>query len=354
MRRIGALALLGLLAGCAAGEGGRGTGNGKDYAVVRVFYGTDRATTGRGEPELRYGTVRGPLELGTVDVSIPRDHRMGEVERPSIWRLEFSEDASKHVTLPAIEHLGADAFSFRLRERAQDKELFVFIHGYNNSFAEAARRSGQLAYDLGFQGAAAMYSWPSKESVFGYAADEASVERTVPNLVEFLELLRRSSGAKVLHLVAHSMGNRALVRALREIAATRPAGDPPCFNQVVLAAPDIDTEVFRQLAENVKRVSERVTLYASSNDFALDKSKLIHDFPRLGLSGPDLAIVAGVDTVDASDVDTSFMGHSYFAENTSVLSDLLELFKNRQGPPKRPRLRESKKGDGVFWKVVVN
>lgn len=340
-----------LLAGCG-GAGTRGTNDGKEFALVRVFYGTDREPTGAKEPERFYGTTRGALAVGTVDVSIPRDHRMGEMERPSILRLEFSEDPSKHVMLRAITPMEGEPFGNALRERSKDKELFVFVHGYNNSFAECARRTAQLAYDLGFAGAAAMFSWPSKESVFGYSADEASVERAVPHLVVYLNLLRAFSGAKVFHLVAHSMGNRVLVRAVNEIAATRPDGERPCFNQIVLAAPDIDTEVFRQLSARVRKVSERVTLYASSNDFALDKSKLIHDFPRLGLSGDDIAIVAGVDTIDASDVDTSFMGHSYFAENSSVLSDLLELFKNRQPPTKRPRLKESKKGAGVFWKVA--
>lgn len=347
------LALLLFLAGCGTPRpGARGGGEGDDFAVVRVFYGTDRAATGGSAPETFYGTQRGPLAVGTVDVSIPRDHRMGEVERPSVWRFEFRENPARHVILRSVVPMENLAFGEQLASRAEGKELFVFVHGYNNSFAEAARRTAQLAYDLGFAGAAAMYSWPSKESVFGYSADEASVERAIPNLTAYLDFLRVWSGAKVFHLVAHSMGNRALVRAVREVALKKAADELPCFNQVVLAAPDIDTEVFRQLSDQVKKASERVTLYASSNDFALDKSKLLHDFPRLGLSGPDLALIPGVDTIDASEVDTSFMGHSYYAENASVLSDLFELFRHRSPPARRARLKEDKRGDAVFWKVV--
>jgi esterase/lipase superfamily enzyme len=116
----------------------------------------------------------------------------------------------------------------------------VFIHGYNVSFFEAARRTAQLHWDLGFRGTPAFFSWPSGGSLLDYWADEASSEWAASHLREFLDLLAKRSGAKKIHLIAHSMGNRPLSRALAEIGSRNPTCDPPTkaqFSQVIMPHP---------------------------------------------------------------------------------------------------------------------
>jgi len=44
-----------------------------------------------------------------------------------------------------------------------------------------------------------------------------------------------------------------------------------------------------------------------------------------------LVVVPGVETIDASHVDTSLLGHSYFAETRSVLSDMFYLIRTGRG-----------------------
>jgi len=68
-----------------------------------------------------------------------------------------------------------------------------------------------------------------------------------------------------------------------------------------------------------------VTLYASSNDNALALSKHFHDYARAGESGRNLVVVRGIDTVDVTAIDTSFLGHSYVADNVSVITDIYSL-----------------------------
>ena len=94
-----------------------------------------------------------------------------------------------------------------------------------------------------------------------------------------------------------------------------------------MAAPDIDTEVFiNDLAPKLVDASRNTTLYASSNDKALQTSREVHGgYPRAGDAGEHLIILPGIDTIDASGVDTSFLGHSYFAEAGSILRDIKEL-----------------------------
>jgi esterase/lipase superfamily enzyme len=313
--------------------------DGGNYKVVRVFYATDRTPTGISSPSKFYGVSREGnenLHLGTVDVSIPHDHRMGHLERPSIWRVEFREDPAKHVVLLSVTPRSDAEFYQELSNKvglSPNKDAFVFIHGFDNSFEQAAWRTAQLAYDLNFSGAPIMYSWPSKAKLTAHAADEATIDWTVPHLEKFLETVAAETHATTVHLIAHSMGNRALTRALVNIAA-RHSGVPPMFRQVFLAAPDIDTDVFRQLAATFPSAAAHVTLYASTHDEALAASARVHAYYRAG-DARHICVVPHVDTIDASAVDTSLLGHAYYGDNRSILSDIYQVIQSGAPPGQR-------------------
>lgn len=326
------------------------------YRIVDVLYATDRRATGKKKPAKFFGSERsqdGSLALGTCEVSIPWDHRIGELESPSIGRLEFWPNPKKHVVLLRIQMASEAGFYGRLCDgvaASARKEAFVFIHGYSVTFEDAARRTAQLACDLKFSGPPILYSWPSQGSVAKYTVDETNIEWTIPHLRGFLERVVSESGAATLHLIAHSMGNRALTRALAEISrGLRPTARAQ-FRQVVLTAPDIDAEVFKQLAAAVQSTAERVTLYASSEDEALKLSKQFHGYPRAGDAGETIVICPGVDTVDVSAVDTSLLGHSYYADNRSVISDLFNLLREGAPPGQRFGISAVRLGDLQYWR----
>lgn len=280
-----------------------------------------------------YGNERGELQVGVCQVSIPPGHKIGALEAPSILRLEIEEDPLKHVVLLNTAPRESKEFYEMLRQRvaaSPQRDLFVFVHGYNVSFEQAARRTAQMSHDLDFEGAPVFYSWPSQAGLFKYTVDETNVEWTVPHLRDFLVDVARNSGAKSISLVAHSMGNRALTNALKSISYR--LKDETLFREVVLTAPDIDAEIFkRDIAPLIVKTADRVTLYASSNDEALAASRKIHGAPRAGDSGSELVIIPGMETIDVSAVDTSLLGHSYYGENATVLADLLYLV--REGKP---------------------
>jgi esterase/lipase superfamily enzyme len=302
-----------------------------------------------------YGGNRGQFELGICNVSIPKDHRVGELESPTVLRLEFRPDPERHVVLLSVHPVPADRFYADLREcigRSSRKETFIFVHGYNVGFENAVRRTGQIAYDLKFEGAAIVYSWPSQEGLFSYTVDENNVDWTVQHLKDFLQDVATRSGAKSIHLVAHSMGNRALTAALRELEMEHKS-QCPRFSEVVLTAPDVDADKFRRdLAPAIVKIADRVTLYASSNDKALIASRGIHGYLRAGESGRTMVVVPGIDTVDVSEVDTSFVGHSYYGSSTSVLADLFELMKSSTPADKRTWLHSMQRGALKYWKFL--
>ncbi|HWM91931.1 MAG TPA: alpha/beta hydrolase [Thermoanaerobaculia bacterium] len=328
----------------------------KGFAEVEVFYGTDRALKRNAPVAERFGPDRmrfTGLHMGVCKVSVPRDHRMGQIERPSIWKLEVTPDPRKHMVLLGMEALGPETFYRRLQgnlNRSEAKELMVFVHGYNVAFHDAALRTAQLAYDLGIDGAPVLYSWPSQASVSKYTVDEANVEWTVPHLERFLRDLSARSGARSVYLIAHSMGNRALTRALERIAGRMDQRAKPLFSEILLTAPDIDAEVFADLAQIFRRTGNRVTLYASSNDEALKLSKKVHGYPRAGDTGPNVVVLSGIDTIDVSEVDTSLLGHSYFGDNRTVISDIFNLLRHRKPPDQRSGLKKKEKAAGlVYW-----
>jgi esterase/lipase superfamily enzyme len=327
----------------------------ENYTIVQVFYATDRKPTGVAEAAGFFGGDRGELSYGLCRVSIPRDHRMGEVERPSIWRLEFREDPERHVVLHAVVPEDPDTFFDRLRARvgrSEAREAFVFVHGYNVGFADAARRTAQITYDLGFEGAPIFYSWPSKGQPAAYPRDETNIQYTQPHLKRFLREVATRSGAETIHLIAHSMGNRGLTRALVELTAEGGAAVRSRFHQIVLAAPDIDAEVFRRdIAPKLVAEDSRVTLYASSRDRALLASREFHDYPRAGEAGDSLVPIEGIDIVDASKIETDFLGHSYFADSGSVISDLVCLLFGNRAPGERG-LVPVETPHGIFWRFL--
>ena len=315
-------------------------------SVVRIFYATDRKPDTGG-----FGCERDDrLRYGTCDVSIPRDHRMGELEAPSVWRLQFDWDPKHHVTVTAVSERSPARFFAQLRRRTQAStrhEALVFIHGYSVSFEAAVRRSAQLAYDLAFDGPAIAYSWASRADVRLYTYDEATIEDTIPRLTLFLREVARRADVQRLHIIAHSMGNRALVRALQQLSTS--TDDPVLVNHVILTAPDIDAGVFKGIAAQMCAAAKQVTMYASSNDLAIQLSKKFHGYRRAGEGGHQVTVVNEVSTIDASELETDLLGHSYFAEHRSVVSDIYYLLQDRP-PQNRFGLVQVQQGKREYWK----
>jgi esterase/lipase superfamily enzyme len=295
----------------------------------------------------------GKVQLGVCEVTIPRTHDPGELEAPSILRMEVRENAAQHVILSKTERLEDERFYELLRERVQAssrKELFVFVHGFDTQFEDAARRTAQIHYDLKFEGAPIFYSWPANnKSVLTYPADENTIGWSAPHLKQFLLSIVQQSGAKSINLIAHSMGNRALSIALREIELEF-RGQSRLFNHVVLAAPDIDADEFRtNVAPAMQRTANHVTLYASSRDDALRISQLLHRGPRAGDSGRGLVVVPGMDTIDVTAIDSSPWGHVYYGASDPVLQDLKLLFFYSHPPQERRWLSPAQREGLTYW-----
>lgn len=325
-----------------------------DTAVLYpVWFGTNRE---RLEGGGGFGTARARKSVrGRVTVRIPRGHRFGETGSPwwkKLLRLDTREDT---LRLSELGTLGPDAFYADIAETMREAEkhaggsqALVFIHGFNVSFEDAAIRAAQIGHDLKVPGATAFFSWPSRGEVAAYPADEASIEASEGAIADFLVEFAERSTAGTIHVIAHSMGNRGFLRALQRIQADENRRDKVRLGQIFLAAPDIDCDLFTDLAHLYGKFARRTTLYASASDLPVHLSAKLHDAPRAGYFRP-YTVTAGVDTIAVPDFDVDLLGHSYFAQAEALLHDIFDLMRNDCAPHGRQRLRSARDGELAFW-----
>ena len=293
------------------------------------------------------GEYSDQIQYGVCEVSIPEGHQPGELESPQMFKMEVTQDLEKHIVLTNVERLQTDAFHAAMKTELDRKgnNIFVFIHGYNVSFEDAARRTGQMAYDLKFPGAPVFYSWPSQANWYSYVTDKVNIDLSTSQIRSFLLDLAAKSKADTINLIAHSMGNVGLTAALSEMEQS----SKPYFNQVVLAAPDIDANVFKdEIALKIVAKAHHTTLYTSRTDLALIASRYFNQRNRAGDSGPEVLIIDGIDTIDATAVDSSLLGHTYYGSNVTVLDDLGQLLQN-QPIESRHYLKSIGHGSRPYW-----
>jgi len=338
-----------------------------EWDVVPVLYGTDR--TRKDEPKrIIYTSERARrLELGHALVTVPKTHQVPNIERPFAIRIPYfqvtvyegAEDPKNHFTIKEMTVLTADQFLAKARERVNGSRAFkdqavVFVHGYNNSFDYALYRTAQMAYDLKFDGAAFLYSWPSLGDFSGYGYDRESSVQAEPYLRQFLELVVKDTGAKGVSIIAHSMGNLPLLQVLRDLGPSLPPDVR--LNQIIMAAPDVDRNVFENIAVDLQKWGRGVTLYASANDRAMQAARRVAGgIPRAGdvpVDGP--VILDGIDTIDVTQTSLDYLAlnHSIYAEKSALINDIGLLLQTGERPPDKriPILEPIESSKGRFWR----
>jgi esterase/lipase superfamily enzyme len=347
-------------------------------AVVPVFFGTDRKRIQRqpegGEGQLRNLDIKAAFDsnrnhqitLGKAIVTVPRKHKAGQVERP--WRLtiagftayEESENPNHHFIIKSIDVYDRNRFVMEAndvisRSETYKDQAFIFIHGYNIEFNDALFRTAQIAFDLQFDGAAFLYSWPSAGDPTAYQGDRSAATQSYTYIEEFLKLAVEKTKAKTVHIVAHSMGNVPLLNALENIARSGGFRDTKTVGQLVLAAPDVDRDEFANRLRSLQTIRAGGTLYASRQDKAMQISRVWNGgVPRAGDVPPDGPLISkAIYTIDASYLGTQVfaINHNGYAESLDLMKDISQLFRYGKHPPndRWPMLRVMNTPKGSYW-----
>lgn len=323
-----------------------------DTEMVRlpILVATTRRPIDAERPGFRFGTIdANEMSWGLARVTVPsyRVRAEGEILGAGSGA---NPDPDREMFINSL--LPADSVRFLQRvsddlAQTHSREILVFVHGYNSSFEEGAVRLAQLVADMGFDGTAVLFSWPSAGALSGYIRDQQTARNSGWHLLRLLrDQLPRTSPDKI-HVIAHSMGSEVLSKALSLVDR---ADSLPRLGQVIFAAPDVDARIFsREILPILRERAEGVTLYASSEDDALRASRALNGVFRMGLSGDSLTVLDGMTTIDATRVRGDVLGHTLFG-NSSLLSDLHALLTEGREPYER-RLLRSQMADGrVFWR----
>ncbi|WP_085307434.1 alpha/beta hydrolase [Planktotalea arctica] len=209
-------------------------------------------------------------------ISIPPIHKAGDIE------LSYREPDPEKVFVIADQKplSGAAGFTHELRSALTQKtkvnrEVVIYVHGYNSSYTDGVFRAAQLQNDLSVPGVMVNYSWPSAANPLGYSHDRDSVLFARDGFQDALELIRDSTDAPIL-LVAHSMGAFLVMEGLRQIEIANPGWSEKALSGVVLVAPDISLDVFRQQASRFDTLPQPFAIFTSQKDPALKLSARVN------------------------------------------------------------------------------
>jgi len=351
---------------------------------IDLLFVTDRVPKTSADDTLEYGTGRSAsVGFGSAIVEIGNDLSWQELVRisetssrafsPSIKIISRNEigrfpetpyiiieDKGKIRDNPEAQvkyNQVASQYRQEINRRmlmVNSNEVQIFIHGFNNSFDEAAVSLAELWHFLGRHGVPLLYSWPAAHGgLFGYFIDRESGEFTVYHLKNLFKLLASFPEVEQINLFTHSRGVDIAATALRElIIEARAGGHNPLelyrIKNWILAAPDLDFDIVRQrlMAEKVGLAFGQITIYTTNTDKALSLSQTLLSGIRFGrikasdLGKQEQAIFKAIKNVTFIDVLSakSFIGHSYYLNNPSTSSDIIRTINDgaKPGSPERP------------------
>ncbi|MFN3647612.1 MAG: alpha/beta hydrolase [Gemmobacter sp.] len=291
--------------------------------VERVFVGTTRTDDPDGT--LNIGKRSFETRYLRQDISLPIDRQAGSLPMPP---RRGEVDPRRQIATLAERRFDSDAdFRAELAEamrgtRRGMREAVVFVHGFNNTFAEGLYRFAQLNRDLDLPGVPVHYSWPSKANALGYAYDRDSALFSRDGLEKLLHQVALAGADRIL-LVAHSMGGHLTMEALRQMAIRKDDKVMRRIGGVLLISPDIDVDVFRAQAQAIGRLPQPFVVFTSARDRALALSATIaREQARLG-NLRDVRALAGLD-VTLLEVGAFASGDGHFtAGNSPALIKLL-------------------------------
>lgn len=287
-----------------------------------VFMGTTRAMNDAGE----FGIERSAnLTLLQTTVSIPPEREIGTVsdgfDKPKPQRdFVLAELERFNATTGFVSGLRAEIRGLP----ATNRDVTVFVHGFNNSFTDSAFRIAQLAHDLEVPGALVSYSWPSRGNPLGYEYDRDSALFARDGLADLLTAVKAAGNPNVI-LVAHSMGSALVMETLRQMELVQPGWTKRNLSAVILMSPDINVDVFRSQFKTIAAVPDPFVVIVSRKDRILRlSSRLRGEKTQLGnIENAEAVSDLPITVLDVSAFTDRKSGNHFVAGGSPALIQLL-------------------------------
>jgi esterase/lipase superfamily enzyme len=306
-------------AGVVARGSSPGTSN------VDLLVATTRAPSS--DPAVLFSGERGTgLTVNAVDVSIPPDanRKVGQVQWPS----RLPADPQKSFVTVAVDPLQDERAGeeWLKNHMPKSRRALIFVHGFNNLYEDAVYRFAQIVHDSHADVAPVVFTWPSRGSIFDYNYDKESTNYSRDALEELLRRTAANPAVDDITIMAHSMGTWLTVEALRQMAI-RNGRVAAKINNVILASPDLDVDVFSRQFASLGKDRPHFTIFVSRDDRALALSRRISgNVDRLGQIDPSVEPyrskleAAGITVLDLTKLKGSDrLNHGKFAESPEVV-----------------------------------
>ena len=309
---------------------------------VLVTFATNRAAR-ENEPQMYGAKTSTEVSSGEALVLVPGAPPMPGAGLSTLGgATELEKLLVTNVRRLDPEALAASAKARATASKIYPKSALLFVHGFSTSFECAVARAAQISRDVAYDGPTFLFSWPSqgKSDPLSYSADEKAANASVDALVDFMRTIQEITGAEKTHIVAHSMGNQLLLKALGKLRETYPESAAH-IGEVVFASPDVDQTDFKEGVGKLKGLA--MTLYASAYDKALWLSSWRNWATRAGsvssglLSSGLPMLVSGVDSIDVSEAGRDYFSfnHDTYVSSPHVANDLRRLLQVGERPPAR-------------------
>jgi len=203
---------------------------------------------------------------------------------------------------PVLEGLEKDQLLFNLiQEIGQlpegQNDLLIVVHGmWGNDFGNFKRTSNMLKNGyldptdspigkmLSFKWPCNNYKYKVNKSQARNVAETVATELiTVARKIQMIQNLTQQDFK--VHLLCHSMGNFLLEEMVKFVPDWQM--EYSLFDQIVLAAPDLDTYAFEgnNTLSQLNKLGNRTTVYYNRSDVTLKISEELNHKKRLGRSG---------------------------------------------------------------------
>ncbi len=259
--------------------------------------------------------------------SVPTNREGAAITYPSA-----KPDPKRQFIVTKREKLSLDALvEDATRADRFDGTASIFVHGYNYSYQEALFRTAQMSADANSMSPPVMFSWPSAASVTGYVTDKDAVLYSRSQLDALIQAMAKAPKIKRIVLFGHSMGGFLSMEVARQLKLQR-RDDVLAKLQIVLAAPDIDVDVFQSQLRDIGRLPNPIVLLVSKSDNALSVSSFIGgERPRVGLLNIEDPLIQQaakqerLTVIDISSLQSSDgLGHDRYASLARFSGEMLK------------------------------
>lgn len=257
-------------------------------------------------------------------VNVPKNHSIGSLDT------EKKEILDKDLYFYARNFTELTEKKF-YEALSKEKEILIFVHGFNVEFEEAIYRASQIKYDLKFQGAVVVFTWPAgPEDGFlknflineTYKINQKNAKITIGIFKDFIEKMLNIKNNNKFYLIVHSMGHQIVIPALVELESILTKKK---FDEIIFNAPDYPISEWREKEKTIKNIANRITIYCSPKDNALLASETVNGNKRLGQCFKSDGIdVINVNRVDSPILGIGGLGHGYYSSR-AILTDLYQL-----------------------------